>query len=80
MLVHNPAPLEVGLVRIVLIPYGLLSSCLEQLVSPCVGSLLEAIGITETELPPQLSTHLTKVPFQKFFRLIGLDRSLLVAS
>jgi hypothetical protein len=78
MLVHNPAPLEIGLVRIVPIPHLLMSSCLEKLVFPCVGSLLEAIGIMETELPPQLNTYLSKVTFRKLLRLIRLCRSLLV--
>jgi hypothetical protein len=78
MLVHNPAPLEIGLVRIVPIPHLLMSSCLEKLVFPCVGSLLEAIGIMETELPPQLNTYLSKVTFRKLLWLIRLCRSLLV--
>jgi hypothetical protein len=78
MLVHNSAPLEIGLVRIVPIPHLLMSSCLEKLVFPCVGSLLEAIGIMEMELPPQLNTYLSKVTFRKLLRLIRLCRSLLV--
>jgi hypothetical protein len=72
MLMHNPTPLEISIVRIVFISHLLLPLCPEQLVSPSVGSLLEAIGITETELPPQLSTHLSQVAFRKIFRLIGL--------
>jgi hypothetical protein len=45
MLMHNPAPLEISLVRIVFIPHLLLPLYPEQLFSPSVDSLLEAIRI-----------------------------------
>jgi hypothetical protein len=71
MLVNNSAPLEIGLVRIVPIPHLLMSSCLEKLVFPCVGSLLEAIGIMEMELPPQLNTYLSKLPSESSYGSSG---------
>jgi hypothetical protein len=78
MLMHNPTPLEISLVRLVFIPDLFLPLCLEQLVSPSVDSLLEAVGITEMELPPQLSTDLSKVAFWKIFRLVKLGPSVIL--
>jgi hypothetical protein len=80
VLMHNLAPLEVCLLIVMVIPHLLLTLSPKQLVSSSVGSLLEMVWITETKLPPQLSMHVSKVAFQNHFRLIGLWRSLLVAS
>jgi hypothetical protein len=72
VLMHNPAPLEVSLPMVVVIPHLLLSLSPKKLISPSLGSLLEAVRITETKLPPQLSMHVSKVAFRKHFWLIGL--------
>jgi hypothetical protein len=61
ILMHNPDPLEISLVRIVLIPHHLLPLGSEQLVSHFVSSFLEPIGVTKTKFPPLLKMHPSKV-------------------
>jgi hypothetical protein len=76
MLMHNPAPLEVCLVIVVVIPHLLLTFSPEQLVTSNIGPLLEMVRITETKCPPLLSMHGAKAAFRNLFWLFGIRRSL----
>jgi hypothetical protein len=78
MLVYNPAPLELSLDIVVIIPHLLLTFSPEHLVRSSIGPLLETIWITETKHPPLFSMHCAKVAFRNLLQLFGIWRSFLV--
>jgi hypothetical protein len=77
MLVHNPASLEMCLVTIVLIPHLPLSISPKLLVGSGIGSLLEAVRISETKLPPPLNMHGSKAIIRNLLWHFKVGRSLL---